>query len=216
MRPPTRSEKHLTDSDPTLAKVIRFVRDNAKGTPELFRRDTRPALEALCSAIVAQQLSSSAARTIFARLRALVSGDFTSEAVLAIPETALRAAGLSGSKTRFVHEIARANSDGRFEAPRLSRLDDAKVREALCAVKGIGPWTAEMYLIFKLRRPDVLPINDGGIQRAIHLAYGGKRPTPAAVTRRAEPWRPHATTACLFLWSALDLGFGRKPRTPTK
>lgn len=204
------AERHLLRADPVLARVISFVRERAKGTPELFRPDKRDPLESLAHSIVSQQLSSAAARTIYGRVRTLLPSEFTAAALLRVPVLKLRTAGLSGSKARFVQEIAQASVDGRLDFSRLERLDDDAVREHLCAIKGVGPWTAQMFLMFKLRRPDVLPVGDGGIQRAIEVAWRRKRPTPQQVEQIAKPWRPHATTACLFLWSALDLGLGRK------
>ncbi len=211
MRAPSAAERHLT-RDPVLAALIQRVRAAAKGTPELFTIDRRPPLEALASAIVAQQLSGKAARTIFARVRALVPGEFTATRVLAVPVPALRAAGLSGSKARFVRELASADAAGRLELKQLRRLSDHGVREALCKIKGVGPWTAEMFLMFRLRRPDVLPLGDGGLVRAVQLAWGLKnKPGPRVLQTIAKPWRPHATTAALFLWSALDLGVASPP-----
>jgi DNA-3-methyladenine glycosylase II len=206
MRPPTAAEKHIA-RDPVLGALIARVRAAAKGTPELFQMDRRSPLEALCSAIVAQQLSSKAARTIFARVQALLEGSFTAKAILAIPVPKLRAAGLSGSKAVFVRELAQADLAGHLKLPALQRMDDDAVRAHLCAIKGVGPWTAEMFLMFRLRRPDILPLGDGGLLRAVQLAWELKdRPSPRALSKLAEPWRPYATTASLFLWTSLDLG----------
>lgn len=206
MRAPSAAERHVA-RDPVLGALIARVRAAARGTPELFQVDRRPPLEALASAIVAQQLSSKAARTIFGRVRALVPGEFTARRVLAVPVPTLRAAGLSGSKARFVREIAIADEAGHLELPRIARMSDAEVRDHLCQIKGVGPWTAEMFLMFRLRRPDVLPLGDGGLVRAVQLAWDLKqKPGPRALETLAAPWRPHATTAALFLWTALDLG----------
>ncbi len=206
MRAPAAAERHVA-RDPVLGALIARVRAASKGTPELFQIDRRPPLEALASAIVAQQLSSKAARTIFARVRALVPGEFTAKRVLALPVPALRGAGLSGSKARFLREIAAADADGQLEITRFSNMNDASAREHLCRIKGVGPWTAEMFLMFRLRRPDVLPLGDGGLVRAVQLAWElNKKPGPRVLQTIAAPWRPHATTAALFLWTALDLG----------
>jgi DNA-3-methyladenine glycosylase II len=120
------------------------------------------------------------------------------------PDDLRAAAGLSRAKVTFLRSLAEHVIDGSLELDRLDVLTDDEVTAELVAVKGLGPWTAHMFLMFQLQRPDVLPVGDLGIRRAVMLRYGlDAMPTPAEVERIAEPWRPHRTLACLFLWRSL-------------
>jgi DNA-3-methyladenine glycosylase II len=161
----------------------------------------------LLRSIVGQQLSTSAARAIYARLTDRFGGRTpTPDEVLADdPEELRTAAGLSHAKVRYLRSLAEHVVDGSLELDKLGRLSDQRVIEELVAVKGIGLWSAQMFLMFHLRRPDVLPVGDLGIRRAIMNAYGlAQLPAPEEMERIADPWRPHRTLACEFLWRSLE------------
>jgi DNA-3-methyladenine glycosylase II len=173
------------------------------------RRRGRPkgdAYGALLRAIVGQQLSVKAARTIYERVLALFGGEVpTPKQVLAARPDDLRACGLSGRKVEYVQDLAAHVDAGELSMERLESLSDEDVVAEITAVRGLGRWTAEMFLMFTLERPDVLPVDDLGIRRAIQIAYGLDEPPSAAEMERiAEPWRPHRTLACLYLWESLD------------
>jgi DNA-3-methyladenine glycosylase II len=172
------------------------------------RRRGRPkdAYGALLRSIVGQQLSTKAARSIYERLTAMFGGRTPAPAELleADPE-AIRAAGLSRAKVAYLRDLAARVEDGELEIDRLPELSDAEVASELTAVKGLGRWTADMFLIFHLGRPDVLAVGDLGIRRAVERAYGlPAAPGPEELGRIAEPWRPHRSLACLYLWRSLD------------
>jgi DNA-3-methyladenine glycosylase II len=175
--------------------------------PETDRRGSRPdAYEALARAIVGQQLSTKAAASIWGKLQAQF-GDRTPapEELVAADYDDLRSAGLSNAKVTYVQELARRVDSGELELDRFPELADEDVIAELIEVKGIGRWTAEMFLIFHLGRPDVMSAGDLGIRRAIQIAYGLEGlPGPTDLDRIAEPWRPHRTLACLYLWRSLD------------
>ncbi len=172
------------------------------------RRGRRPgdAYGALVRAIVGQQLSARAARTIYERLIGLF-GDRTPtpRELLDTDPDVLRGAGLSGAKVAFLRDLAEHIEDGDLDLERLPELPDDEVFEQLVQVKGLGPWTVDMFLLFHLGRPDVLPVGDLGIKRAVQAEYGLEElPDPAELERIAEPWRPHRSLACLYLWRSLD------------
>lgn len=173
-------------------------------------RDGRPDRDdhygALVRAIVGQQLSVSAARAIYGRLTARFDGRTpTPEQILEDDPEALRAAaGLSRAKTSFLRSLAEHVLAGELELERLNELDDDAVIAELVAVKGLGTWTAHMFLMFHLERPDVLPVGDLGIRRAIERAYGlDGLPEASTMEEIAQPWRPHRTLACRYLWRSL-------------
>ena len=160
----------------------------------------------LVRAIIGQQLSTKAADAIYGRLIARYGGrPPTPEEVLADdPDEMRTSAGLSHAKVRYLRSLAEHVLDGSLALDKLSRLPDDEVIAELVAVKGIGLWSAQIFLMFHLQRPDVVAIGDLGIRRAVMLAYGlDAMPTPAEVQERAERWRPHRTLACLFLWRSL-------------
>ncbi len=162
---------------------------------------------ALVRAIVGQQLSTKAARSIYLRLTERFDGSTpTPEQVLADePEELRAAAGLSRAKVGYLRSLAEHVLAGELELERLDDLDDDTVIAELIAVKGLGMWTAHMFLMFHLQRPDVLPVGDLGIRRAIERAYGlDTLPEAPEIERIAEPWRPHRTLACRYLWRSLD------------
>jgi DNA-3-methyladenine glycosylase II len=195
----------LRASDPVRAALIDEI-----GVDGLrHRRAGRPRdhYGALVRSIVGQQLSTTAARAIHLRLTQRFGGRApTPEEVLADDPEALRAAaGLSRAKVSYLRSLAEHVLDGSLELHRMGRLSDEQVIAELVAVKGIGVWTAHMFLIFHLRRPDVLAVGDLGIRRAIMVAYGlSALPLAPEIEILAEPWRPHRSLACEFLWRSLD------------
>jgi DNA-3-methyladenine glycosylase II len=174
--------------------------------PETDRRGSRPdAYQALARAIVGQQLSTKAAASIWGRVTELF-GEHTPSPVqlLEVDGQDLRDAGLSWSKVGFLKDLAERVEDGRLDLDRLGELSDEDVVAELTEIKGVGSWTAEMFLIFHLGRPDVVSMGDLGIRRAVQLAYGlDELPGPSEMERISEPWRPHRTLACLYLWRSL-------------
>jgi DNA-3-methyladenine glycosylase II len=197
----------LRAADPVLGALIVAVQaDGGLGDPRAGRPQDH--YGALVRSIVGQQLSTTAARAIFARLTAHFGGRTpTPEEVLASdPDELRQAAGLSRAKVSFLRSLAEHVLDGSLELERLDQLPDEQVSAELVAVKGLGPWTAHMFLMFHLGRPDVLPVGDLGIRRAVMLAYGlPGLPGPAELERIAQPWRPHRTLACRFLWRSLQM-----------
>ncbi len=162
---------------------------------------------ALVRSIVGQQLSVAAARTIHGRLLAHFGGNAPAPQQLldADPDEMRAAAGLSRAKTTFLRSLAEHILSGELEIDRLPELSDDEVIAELTAVKGLGVWTAHMFLIFELRRPDVLAVGDLGVRRAAERAYGlPDLPSADDLTKIAEPWRPHRSAACLLLWRSLD------------
>jgi DNA-3-methyladenine glycosylase II len=180
------------------------------GKPEqvLARRGRRPgdAYGALLRSIVGQQLSAKAARTIYERLVALFDGRTpTPRELLERDPEDIRGAGLSRAKVSFLRDLAEHVEDGEIDLEHLAELPDEEVLTQLTAVKGLGPWTVDMFLIFHLGRPDVLPVSDQGIRRAVQIEYElSELPDPTTLERIAEPWRPWRSLACLYLWRSLD------------
>ncbi len=174
----------------------------------LRRRGRRPteAYGALLRAIVGQQLSTKAARSIYGRLEAMFGDRAPTPAeLLAADEEEVRGVGLSRSKVAYLRDLAGHAEDGRLELDCLAELPDDEVIAQLTAVKGLGEWTAHMFLVFHLGRPDVLPVGDLGIRNAAALAYGlDSPPKPDELRELAEPWRPHRSLASLYLWRSLD------------
>ena len=196
--------EHLRAADPVMAALV----SEHGELDEEERRRGRPAeaYGALLRAIVGQQLSTKAARTIYERLTALFGGQApTPEQLLAADPEELRGVGLSRAKASYLHSLARHVVDGELELDRLGELADEEVAEQLTAVKGLGQWTADMFLIFHLRRQDILPVGDLGIRRAAQLAYGlDDLPDAAQLRELASPWEPHRSLASLYLWRSLD------------
>jgi DNA-3-methyladenine glycosylase II len=197
----------LAASDPVLARLIQELGPMSVGERERRRATRRPedAFGALVRIVVGQQLSTKAARSIYGRLAALFDGEApTAEGLLALSEAELRGVGLSGRKVEYLHDLARHVVDGELELDRLDERSDEEVMEEIVAVRGFGRWSAEMFLIFHLERPDVISGGDLGIRRAIQLAYGlNEMPSPDEVVERAERWRPNRSLASLYLWESL-------------
>jgi DNA-3-methyladenine glycosylase II len=195
---------HLTDCDPVLGAMV----SDHGPLDEQERRRGRPddAYGALLRAIVGQQLSVKAARTIYDRLCDLY-GDRTptpAELIATDPDE-LRGVGLSRAKAAYLRDLAEHVEDGELDLDELPELGDDEVSAQLIAIKGLGRWTVDMFLMFHLGRPDILPVGDLGIRRAVQIAYRlDGLPDPAQLTRIAQPWQPHRTLACLYLWASLD------------
>jgi DNA-3-methyladenine glycosylase II len=192
---------HLKHVDPVLARVIRRV-----GPCALTVRREGTHFDAVARAIVYQQLSGKAAGTILARFREIY-GERAPEPVelLATPDERLRAAGLSRQKIAYLRDLATKVHEGTVPLDSLDALSDDEVLDALVRVKGVGRWTAQMFLMFRLGRPDVLPELDLGVQRGIQLAYGlPALPRPKDVERIGHPWAPYRSVAAWYLWRSLD------------
>lgn len=184
-----------------LARVIERV------GPCRLRRAPEDVFEALLESIVHQQLATKVAQTIHGRVVALFDGAPTPELLLAATDAALRGAGLSSNKTLALHDLAAKCRDGAVPPRRaLEALADAEIVERLTEVRGIGEWTAQMFLIFRLGRPDVMPSADFGIRKAFGLLYrkNGRLPPPSAVDAHARRWAPYRTVASWYLWRSLD------------
>ena len=189
---------HLKSSDPILSEIIDRV-----GDYRIQFRD--PDFETLVKSIVYQQLSGRVASVIFQRLVRAVKGNVTPEAILKLRPSRMRTLGLSGQKTAYIRDLARHTRDGSVVFEELGDLPDSDVIERLTRVKGIGVWTVHMFLIFALRRHDVLPVGDLGIRNAIRNAYNlDELPAPADMERLAVRWRPYCTVASWYLWRSLE------------
>jgi DNA-3-methyladenine glycosylase II len=199
-----RAAKHLRSADPVLARLIEAVgplTDAREGRPE---RDDH--YGALVRSITGQQLSVLAARAIYGRLTARFGerAPTPQELLADDPEELRAAAGLSRAKVSYLRSLAEHVLSGELELERLDALPDEQVITELTAVKGLGMWTAQMFLMFHLDRPDVLPVGDLGIRRAIERAYAlDGLPDAATMEQIAAPWRPHRTLACRYLWRSL-------------
>jgi DNA-3-methyladenine glycosylase II len=201
------ARKKLAAADPTMAALIKRIGKIDIATRLRRRSEERPvdAYGALLRAIVGQQLSTKAARTIYRRVCGLFDGTTPSpEQLLEASEDDLRAAGLSGRKVEYIRDLAAHVLSGELELERLDTLPDQEVVEEIVAVRGLGQWTAEMFLIFHLERPDVLSGGDLGIRKAIQVEYGlDEMPSPLRVLEIGEAWRPHRSLASLYLWESL-------------
>ena len=194
------AERHLAKVDPIMKGLI------AKhGHCPLAEREFQP-FHMLANSIISQQLSTKAAATIKQRVGELVGVPFQTSLVLSTAAEKLRAAGLSQAKTRYLRELAADVSDGRLEFTEIISLQDEAVIEKLVVVPGIGRWTAAMFLIFGLKRLDVLAIGDAGLQRAARLLYGKQRKSDNLLPRVSQAWRPYRSVASWYLWRSLDGG----------
>ncbi|MEQ1758057.1 MAG: DNA-3-methyladenine glycosylase [Vicinamibacterales bacterium] len=196
-----RARRILARRDPVMRDLMR-----RHGPCLLADRQHADPFKALMQAIISQQLSTKAAATIGARVMALCGGRVpTPQSVERLTDEQLRAAGLSGQKTRYMRDLSRRVLDGSLVLSEIESLDDDAVIETLTSVKGIGRWTAEMFLIFRLQRPDVLPVGDLGIVKAVQQNYGMRKvPDPKRLTRLGEQWRPYRSVACWYLWASLN------------
>src|SRR5215471_6870371 len=189
---------HLKRTDPVIGSIINRVGD--------YRIEFRePGFETLVRSIVFQQLSGRVARVIFGRLSSAAGGQLTPENILKLRPARMRTLGLSSQKTAYIRDLARHTRDGHVVFEELGGLSDEEVIERLTVVKGIGVWTAHMFLIFALRRPNILPTGDLGVRAAIRKAYDlPDLPKPAEVETIAEPWHPYCSVASWYLWRSLE------------
>jgi methylated-DNA-[protein]-cysteine S-methyltransferase len=201
---PVEAARALADADAKLAKLVERV-----GPLRLRVAEMQTPFQALAESIVYQQLTGKAAATILARVHALHGGArrFGPEALLAMPGDKLRAAGLSAAKTAALKDLAAKTLDGTVPTMRaLASLDEESIVERLTTIRGIGRWTVEMLLIFRLGRPDVLPVQDYGVRKGFMRAFRTKElPTPKELAKRGERWRPYRTAASWYLWRACEL-----------
>ena len=189
---------HLRQADPVLAAIISQVGP--------FRMPQRPAdFWALSRSIVFQQLNGKAASTIWDRLEKAAGGQVTPESVLALSEAQMRACGLSRQKLSYVRDLARRTVSGEIDFAKMPEWTDEEVVEHLTRVRGIGEWTAQVFLMFALRRPNVLPTGDYGLRAAMKKAYRMRTlPKPKRMHDVAKPWHPYRSVACWYLWRSLD------------
>jgi DNA-3-methyladenine glycosylase II len=190
---------HLKKADPVLAGIIDRVGRFAMNYDE-------PAFHSLAEAIVYQQLHGKAAATIFKRLTDLAGDRLTPEGILNLSEEQLRGVGLSKQKLSYLRDLAEKTQTGALDFSQMAALPDTEVIKTLTQVKGIGVWTAHMFLMFSLRRPDVLPTGDLGIQMAIRKHYRKRKlPKPVQMEKIAKSWSPYRSVACWYLWRSMDI-----------
>ena len=195
-----RARRLLLRRDPVLAALIR--KHGACGLAAAQRADH---FSALVRAITGQQLSTKAASTIYARLVALMPGGVTPEALASLTDEQMRAVGMSRQKVAYFRDLTSKALSGALPLDSLDDMSDDDVIAALTEVKGIGRWSAEMFLMFRLHRPDVLPVDDLGIVNAVKNVYRlRKRPTADRIRKIGDPWRPYRSVACWYLWRSLD------------
>ena len=190
---------HLKKSDPILRAIIEKVGP--------FRMNYgEPTFHSLAESILYQQLNGKAAATIFKRFTDAAGDPLTPEGILALTDAQMRAVGLSKQKTAYLRDLAEKTKAGLLEFEKLSSLPDLDVIQHLTQVKGIGVWTAHMFLMFTLRRPDVLPTGDYGVQVAIKKYYRKRKlPKPKDMEKIAKSWAPYRSIACWYLWRSLDI-----------
>ena len=191
--------RHISKKDSRMAEVIKKI-----GPCTLAPRRAR--FQSLARAIVGQQISTKAARNVFDRLRRESGGYVTAERLVELPKRKLLSAGLSRQKAAYLADLSERVVNGTLRLNQLDHLHDEKVIVELTAVKGIGRWTAEMFLMFVLNRPDILPVGDIGIQDGFQLVYGlRRRPSEERMLALAEPWRPYRTVGSWYLWRFKDV-----------
>ena len=190
---------HLKKSDPILRAIIERVGPCRMefGVAEF---------SSVAEAIVYQQLNGKAAVTIFNRFAALAGDPLTPEGILKLSDEQLRSVGLSKQKSAYLKDLAKKTSDGLLNFARLPEMTDEEVIEHLTQVKGVGVWTAHMFLMFSLRRPNVLPTGDYGVQMAIKKHYKKRKlPKPKDMEKIAKAWEPYRSVACWYMWRSLDI-----------
>src|SRR5437762_4145669 len=195
-----RARRVLMRRDPVLAPVIKKYRERS-----LIEGPPADPFSALVRTIVGQQLSTKAAATIHRRLVGLMPGGIaTPQGITAVGDDQLRKVGMSRQKSAYLRDLAAKSASGELHLDGLSEMTDEQVIEAITKVKGLGRWSAEMFLMFRLRRPDVLPVDDLGIVNAIHRLYKlRKRPNADRIRKIGEAWRPYRTGGCYYLWRRL-------------
>ncbi len=198
---------HVRKSDPKLRPIL-----DSRGVIE-FKPEGEP-FESLVESILSQQLAGSAASAIIKKVRALFpDGELEAKRVHRIDARKLRAAGVSPQKLTYLKDLSARVVEGRLDLEALGSLPDEEIIEVLDEVKGIGPWTAHMFLIFTLGRPNVLPVDDHGIRTSVQRVYGlSELPRKADIEKLAEKWHPYCTVASLYLWHSMDNGAGPQSR----
>ena len=190
---------HLKVNDPVLAAIIERV-----GPLQPSYRE--PTFESLARAIVYQQLSGKVARIIYERLETAAGGKVTPTSILALTEDQMRSCGLSRQKLSYIRDLAAKTLSGDVYFEQLPGMSDDEVIEHLTRVKGIGVWSAQMFLMFALRRENVMPLGDLGIRTAIKRAYRKRKlPKPKDMLKLARNWAPYCTLACYYLWRSLEI-----------
>ncbi|HYU47045.1 MAG TPA: DNA-3-methyladenine glycosylase [Terriglobales bacterium] len=190
---------HLKKSDPILAAIIEQVGPCRMEFGE-------PTFHSLAEAILYQQLNGKAAVTIFKRFTDLAGDPLSPAGILMLTDTQMRGVGLSKQKTAYLRDLSEKTKAGLLNFERLPELSEAEVIEHLTQVKGVGVWTAHMFLMFTLRRPDILPTGDYGVQAAIKKHYKKRNwPKLAVMEKIAKPWAPYRSIACWYLWKSLDV-----------
>src|ERR1700722_7847450 len=190
---------HLKKSDPVLAAIIERV-----GTCRM--QFAEPKFHRLAESIVYQQLNGKAAATIFARFAALAGEPLTPAGILKLTTEQMRAVGLSQQKSAYMRDLAEKTQSGALDFARLPNLSDEEVIKHLTQVKGIGVWTAHMFLMFSLRRPDILPTGDYAVQMAMRKHYKKRKlPKPKDMEKIAKAWAPYRSVACWYMWRSLDI-----------
>jgi DNA-3-methyladenine glycosylase II len=189
---------HLKKADPVLRGIIERV-----GPCRIQYRE--PVFETLVRSIVYQQLSGAAAGTIYRRLAAAVGEPILPQAILRLTPRKMQTLGLSRQKIEYIRDLARRTRSGELNFDECHESEDEQLIQHFTAVKGVGIWTAQMFLIFALRRPNVLPTGDLGVRSAIRKAYGLEAmPKPTEVARIADPWSPYCSVASWYLWRSLE------------
>ena len=191
------AKSYLSRRDPVLRKLI-------KSYPDAVLGERGDAFQTLARSIVGQQISVKAAQSVWARFEAC-AGRVDAATIVELPDASIRACGFSGMKVSYVKDLAARFHSGEIKPRRWSRMDDEAIIEELVKVRGIGRWSVEMFLIFHLMRPDVLPVDDLGLRRAMERAYNGSEPlTKAEMREIGAKWSPYATVATWYLWRSLD------------
>ena len=189
---------HLKSADPILAEIISKV-----GPYRLITR--KATFETLAKSITFQQLSGKAAGTIFRRLKAAAGGRLSPQSFLRLNDEELRACGLSRQKIASITDLAERSARREIQFSRLRDLSDEEIIELLCRVRGVGLWTVQMFLMFALERPNIMPLSDLGIRNAVYKAYRlSEAPKPAELARIAEKWHPYCSVATWYLWRSLE------------
>jgi len=190
---------HLKQSDPILAAIIAQVGPYRMGYGD-------PTFESIAETILYQQLNGRAAETIMNRFAALAGDPLSPKGILALTDAQMREVGLSRQKTSYLRDLSEKTNSGLLNFSQLNEQPDEEVIKHLTQVKGIGVWTAHMFLMFSLRRPDILPTGDYGIQMAMKKFYRKRKlPKPAVMEKIARPWSPYRSVACWYLWRGLDI-----------
>jgi len=196
----SRAEETLRALDPAWGELV-----DRHGPCTLRKRRSPDPFGALVRTVIAQRVSTKAAATVALRLGVLLEGEISVARVLETPLAGLRSVGLPERKALAIQALARSSADGSLPLTRLGRWSNRRVTEGLSAIPGIGPWTAQVFMIFSLARPDVFPEGDLGLQEGIRVTFGlQQRPTPRQARERAEAWAPYRSTAAWYLWRAAD------------